>query len=492
MRLLITLNPEKKESFISYIVRLTEANGFGTPSWIFSLSGIDYMELQWKFTFVFSRSEKLDNLAKLTGSTLDDLLSLLYLPAKSQNPHEDNHEYDFFGALLNRSVIRPHCPKVCPKCLTESGYSLRIWDCSLVTTCPIHECVLLDTCPDCKRRIKCVRNKLSVCSCGCDWREINSTVLPGEQLTVSRRIYQLCGAIPAEQSLPESENPLQNLGLRDFIRVIVFMAGLFGKLAWATGRPSRSIKLRNKELHTLFTKAHKVFESWPLNFHQFLRVQSKGKKRLSPQNGELDTALKREFGPFYERLYEDLREPQFDFIREAFADFLTNRVRAQSEPSTTVPCIISRGPDSYVSVVQARRLLKITHRAVFDLIKTSEIDFVIRNEGTALRYLLCRADVENVKDKFEQAISSRTLAKQLGVDCGAIRRLTKAGYLEAQSRRAADAYHTIKFDPDAAEKLLKTVRETPTADSSPAGTLHSLVPDLLLIKDLDLRPSLER
>ena len=117
MRLLITLNPEKDESFIGYVVRLTEANGYETPSWIFSLSGIDYMELQWKFTFVFSRSEKLDNLAKLTGGTLDDLLSLLYLPAKSQIPHEDNHEYDFFGALLNRSIIRPHCPKVCPKCL---------------------------------------------------------------------------------------------------------------------------------------------------------------------------------------------------------------------------------------------------------------------------------------------------------------------------------------------------------------------------------------
>jgi hypothetical protein len=459
MRLLITLNPEKEESFIGYVVRLTEANGFETPSWIFSLSGIDYMELQWKFTFVFSRSEKLDNLAKLTGSTLDDLLSLLYLPAESQIPHEGNHEYDFFGALLNRSIIRPHCPKVCPKCLAESGYSLRTWDCSLVTACPIHECVLLDTCPDCKRRIKCVRNKLSICSCGCDWREIDSTVLPEEQLTISRRIYQLCGVIPGEQSLPESESPLQNLGLRDFIRVIVFMAGLFGKLAWATGRPSRSIKLRNKELHTLFTKAHKIFETWPLNFHQFLREQSKGKKRFSPHNGELDTALKREFGSFYERLYEDLREPQFDFIREAFADFLTNRVRSQSEPRTTVPYVTSRGSDRYISVLQARRLLKITHRAIFDLIKTGEIDSVIKNEGTALRYLLRLSDVENVKDKFNQAISSRTLAQQLGVDCEAIRRLKKEGYLEAKPRRSVDGYHTIKFDADVAQRLWKALGE---------------------------------
>lgn len=162
MRLLITLNPEKEESFIGYIVRLTEANGYETPSWIFSLSGIDYMELQWKFTFVFSRSKKLENLAKLTGSALDDLVPLLYLPVKPRRHPEVDYEYDFFGALLNRSIIRPHCPKVCPKCLAESGYSLRIWDCSLVTACPIHECMLLDTCPECNRRIKCVRNKLSI------------------------------------------------------------------------------------------------------------------------------------------------------------------------------------------------------------------------------------------------------------------------------------------------------------------------------------------
>src|SRR5882762_7918617 len=121
MKLLITLNPEKDESFIGHVVRLTEANGYETPSWIFLLSDIDYMELQWKFTFVFSRSEKLENLAKLTGNSVYDLLSLLYLPVTPRSGPEFDYEYDFYGALLNRSIIRPHCPKVCPKCLTEAG-----------------------------------------------------------------------------------------------------------------------------------------------------------------------------------------------------------------------------------------------------------------------------------------------------------------------------------------------------------------------------------
>ncbi|MGH9929911.1 MAG: hypothetical protein ACREA9_11910 [Pyrinomonadaceae bacterium] len=185
-------------------------------------------------------------------------------------------------------------------------------------------------------------------------------------------------------------------------------------------------------------------------------MQSKGKKRLSPNNGELYTALKREFGSFYERLYEDLREPQFDFIREAFAEFLTNRLKPQFE-TRRVLSVTSLGSDGYISVSQTRRLLKITHSALFDLIKTGEVDFVIRNEGMALRYLLRLSDVENVAFRFDQAISSRSLAKQLGVDCKSIHRLTQAGYLKTKSRRAADGYHTRKFDADVAQKLLKAL-----------------------------------
>ena len=37
--------------------------------------------------------------------------------------------------------------------------------------------------------------------------------------------------------------------------------------------------------------------------------------------------------------------------------------------------------DTYISVAQARRLLKITHRAMFDLIKAGEIDLLLGTKG---------------------------------------------------------------------------------------------------------------
>src|ERR1044072_5357268 len=274
MKLLITPKPEKDEGFISYLLRLTEANGYDTPSWILSLSGIDYMELQWKFTFVFSCSEGFKKFAKLTGNALSDLIGLLYLPSPSLKNITCDGNYNFYGAFLNRSIIRPHCPKVCVKCLNESGYCRRVWDCSLVTACPIHKCVLLDTCPKCKRRLKPIRNRLSVCVCGCDWSQLQPDLRCECESAVSRRIYQLCGLLPLDHHSKERLNPLESLALQEFVVVLTFIAGLECEMSWATGRPSKSIKLRNDDLHTHITNAYQVFENWPHNFHQFLEKNS--------------------------------------------------------------------------------------------------------------------------------------------------------------------------------------------------------------------------
>jgi hypothetical protein len=455
VKLLITPKPEKDEGFISYLLRLTEANGYDTPSWILSLSGIDYMELQWKFTFVFSCSEGFKKLAKLIGHALSDLIGLLYLPAPSSKNVTGEADYSFYGAFLNRSIIRPHCPKVCVKCLNESGYCRRVWDCSLVTVCPIHECLLVDTCPKCKRRLKAIRNRLSVCVCGCDWSELPPDLRPEHEITVSRRIYQLCGLLPLDHHSKERLNPLQSLGLQDFVIVLTFIAGLECEMSWATGRPSKSIKLRNEELHTHITKAYQVFENWPHNFHQFLDKKSKGDIRFTPRDGKLDTALKEEFGALFKQLYGDLRDPQFNFLREAFAQYLNNRLRTQCEEGDRTSLLPACEDDRYISVTEARRLLNISHDSLVDLLKTGKIAFVIKNQDTTVSYLLRLSDVERIKMKYEQALGTRELAKQLGVDHMMINRLVEEGHLRRESRRTTDAYHAGKFDVDIARTLMQ-------------------------------------
>jgi hypothetical protein len=455
VKLLITPKPEKDEGFISYLLRLTEANGYDTPSWILSLSGIDYMELQWKFTFVFSCSEGLKKLAKLTGNALSDLIELLYLPAPSPKNITCDGNYNFYGAFFNRSIIRPHCPKVCVKCLIESGYCHRVWDCSLVTVCPIHECLLLDTCPKCKRRLKAIRNRLSVCVCGCNWNELQPDLRREHEIAVSRRIYQLCGLLPLDHHSKERLNPLESLALQEFVVVLTFIAGLECEMSWATGRPSKSIKLPNEDLHAHITNAYEVFQDWPHNFHQFLDKKSRGDVRFNPRNGKLDTALKEEFGVLFKHSYCDLRDPQFNFLREAFAQYLNDRLRTQCEEGDRTSLLPACEDDRYISVTEARRLLNISHDSLVDLLKTGEIAFVIKNQDTTVSYLLRLSDVERIKMKYEQALGTRELAKQLGVDHMMINRLVEEGHLRRESRRTTDAYHAGKFDVDIARTLMQ-------------------------------------
>jgi hypothetical protein len=413
------------------------------------------MELQWKFTFVFGCSEGFKKFAKLTGNSLSDLIELLYLPAPSAKHTTCDADYNFYGAFLNRSIIRPHCPKVCVRCLPESGYCRRIWDCSLVTVCPIHECLLLDTCPKCKRRLKAIRNRLSICACGCDWSELQPDLRREHEIAVSQRIYQLCGLLPLDHPSKERRNGLQSLALQDFVIVLTFIAGLECEMSWATGRPSKSIKLRNEELHTHITAAYQVFENWPHNFHKFLNEKSKGDIRLNQRDGKLDSALKEEFGALFKRLYCDLREHQFHFMREAFAQYLTNRVRTQCEDGDRVSSLPASDDDQYITVTEARRLLKLSHDSILDLVKTGEIAFAIRNQDRTLLYLLRLADVDSVKIRYEQALGSRELSKQFGVDQKVISRLVQEGHLRRKSRRTVDGYHAPKFDVDTARQLLR-------------------------------------
>jgi hypothetical protein len=469
MKLLMRPKPEKGESFIGYLVRLTELNAYDTPSWILSLADIDYMELQWTFSFVFGKTKGLKRFAQLTTNTQDDLHALVYSPANSSQGNTTEHEFDFYGASLNRSIIRPHHPKICPQCLAEFGYCFLVWDCSLVTACPIHECMLLDKCPKCRRQIRAIRKSISICACGYDWREIEPQFLSADELAVSRRVYQLCGLL-SKTPKEENEHSLHSHGLRDFVVVLTFISGIFRKIAWATGRPSRSIKLANKDLHELYGQAYSVFENWPHNFHRFLSKQSKGAVRLSPDDGKLGTALKKEFGCLYEHLFQDLDGAHFDFMRESFAEFLTGRMKSQCVEPRREPLPTFSETDKYISVAKARRLLRLSRRAISDLIASGEVGFVIRNHGTTLDCVLRLSDVEKLKCEFEESMTCRDLAKEFCTDCETIRQLARKGLVKPCARRSTDAFNTLRFGRGTAEQFLQTPMGTLTGQTLPASS----------------------
>jgi hypothetical protein len=91
-----------------------------------------------------------------------------------------------------------------------------------------------------------------------------------------------------------------------------------------------------------------------------------------------------------------------------------------------------------------------------ELIAANELTFVIRNQRTTLKYLVPLSNVENLRSKFEQSLSTRDLARKLGVGCEEVRGLARARHLKTRWRPAAVGYHTIKFDGDSMQELLNS------------------------------------
>ena len=118
--------------------------------------------------------------------------------------------------------------------------------------------------------------------------------------------------------------------------------------------------------------------------------------------------------------------------------------------------------DKYISVTEARRLLKLCHDSILDLVRIGEIAFAITNQARSLRYLLRLADVETVRSNYEEVLGSRELAKHLGVDHKVISRLIEEGHLRRKLRRTVDGYRAPKFDVDTARRLLHMYNMTGT------------------------------
>jgi len=187
-----------------------------------------------------------------------------------------------------------------------------------------------------------------------------------------------------------------------------------------------------------------------------LTKQSLGKVRLNPVDGQLDTALKREFASFYEHLFRDLDGSQFDFMHESFAEFLTERLHSQSQPARVNSYVsTSEKSPKYISVTDARRSLKITSEALFDLLASGEIRSAIANGKVSPEIGLNITDIQRLKGEFEQSITERDLAKQLGVDCETVRQLARKGLLKSRSRRSIEGFNTLRFGRSAVEEFLR-------------------------------------
>ena len=362
--LLLRPRPKSDESLFGFLVRLTEINGYEHPIWILKKAHLN--------TDLFKHNHGLDhrklNLQRffeLTGLSSDDLGELVYGRAI--------HPFDItiLGQSVPEYLLTSYRPRLCPKCLNQSPYCRKQWELKPVTSCPIHNLMLLEECPACHKPISWYRNRICLCRCGTDWRQADAPILSEKEVVVSRLIYEACGLIPRTVHIT---NPLYGLDLSPLVSALLLVASHEG-----SARPiPRNVFARqaSRELHNKLLSAFSVFEGWPNGFHNFLgRVFS---RHLFQTEQDLRGALARLryrlllFNssqippPIHLSLCRELDNYVARFIPSSKC-FAAKRSRKKPENGE----ILERQENKCFSLTVAARFLGITKQETLTLVKHS-------------------------------------------------------------------------------------------------------------------------
>jgi TniQ len=221
-KLLRRPRPYPTESLASYIIRLAENNYYPQVNWIFQMSGL---KRRGVYANVFS--PKTDDLSQLCllSETEEDVLWSMAFPSVNQSHFRTLNTVEVFGNVIPLSALKKNSVKLCPICLDDSPYYHQVWNLSIVTACSIHQCLLIDRCPQCQQEILWSRASIVKCKCQLDWRLVQPKFVEVEQVNLSSHVYNLCqlaGRV-SSQSLSIA-HPVSHLSLNHLVTLLESLA----------------------------------------------------------------------------------------------------------------------------------------------------------------------------------------------------------------------------------------------------------------------------
>jgi hypothetical protein len=180
-RVLHGVAPQKngEESPYGYACRVAEANGY---------SGTQIMRLLGRGLVSISIATNFKRISFTLRITERAWGSLAY-------------EYESWGNeclfLKQKLGLEQMCiqtPRVCSACLRSRSIWWAVWDLRFVVACPLHRCILLDKCPNCRGPLRLNRRRtVCLCKCGYDLRCNVALEAPGELIAVAEAIYKAAG-----------------------------------------------------------------------------------------------------------------------------------------------------------------------------------------------------------------------------------------------------------------------------------------------------------
>ena len=403
------------ESPLHYILRLSEANGYPTPSVVMALAA---PREDWRV------------LAKWDCTHLNRLLpeSRHAPPTFTYRWPSSDHRCDL--SLLGKPMLSRHLNArhagICPECVHELGFAPAWWDIRFAIACPTHNRMLVVRCHACGERLSLYRPGLCTCSCGA-FLSIVADERPSIELIWLMALLKQKAETQYQESeaTEDAERPLkpEDADLGTLCRIIEVIAKAEHRLSGGTGSWSLDVQRRCLPVVAAF------LYGWPNGVGPFCSRWTKGTVRHS---GEVPS-LRSAFAWAFERLMHcrgtNRRETLFvvDAVLQYASSELPGRtidIRARDLRQ------LSQAGRAYCGVTRVAEMSGIPRHTMIRLVRRGRVPHRVAARGTRTIYEIKYETARELRLEYQTALLHRQASKYLGVTHAVFRDLRRSGVLK--------------------------------------------------------------
>lgn len=423
------------ESPRSYLIRLSEANGYPNSQPLIQLlgevpqyvvtSGWDYGSLKSVLGSAAALPEGFGY--RRSGMQVRECAQLM------------GHEIHTRHLGLKKS-------RICVQCVKELGYVPIASDLKAFLACQKHGLMLLKTCPSCDSRIQFRRPGLLVCTCGANLGEAEQEVAPVSLTAMSEIIDAILRrnsenvVLAYELGMPVAQ--LLKLDLGVLLKVIVGMASAIKSMSEWLG-----VRRHFSQLVEAIPDAATALTQWPHRFHGLCKAWQE-----RPDKHYVDNGFRDNFNWLFTRLHKNLKErrSQTTFMIEAAMEYAS---RGFDDRPIVLRRQEMKGWDAsrarYGTATTAAKMLGVNEGTVSRWAAQGSLPAKRCGNGGKLKHWSIDLDAVRAEQRKEFTRMSVTRgARYLGMSYKSMRAIFDAGFVPNRRRIGTSHANVAKEDLD--------------------------------------------
>ena len=296
-QLIVTPWPEHGESYMGFLLRSSEDNGYPSINTMFRHAGLTENEMR-------SARPPMEKLAPLYGRHVSTFNVL------GNRPTPGVRHMSLMRHTLPTLYLRSKHARVCPECIRSRECQEAFWELRHAVACHRHQRMAISRCPACDKDLDWWRKGLTVCGCGHDFgNQLGERITNMAMLTLLELMHakltdtKVDSAALAYVGFPVKA--VNHLSLNSLLGIIHRLENFVEDTDAKQGKEYLGLEA-----------AAEVLSCWPDGFNRYL-------ERVHAPHADMKAkGLRGQFESFYEAFFKQgLPWDEIEFLHKAFVDF---------------------------------------------------------------------------------------------------------------------------------------------------------------------------